>query len=155
LTRSCSWNALFTVSSNDQQSIEVYVNADERSYLVKDQFAKILYDGQEITGTILSISSVADRNTLYKVSIGFEAEVSSLGDVASVKLPISLPYSVLPLNVVTPISQNKGFVWLYDGTGLQRQDVVLGRVWESYIEILSGLSSEMDVVLRMCHILIR
>jgi hypothetical protein len=55
----------------------------------------------------LSVSSVADRNTLYKVSIGFEAEVSLLGDVASVQLPISLPYSVLPLNVVTPISQNK------------------------------------------------
>ncbi len=137
---------LFTVSSNDQQSIEVYVNADERSYIAKDQIAKIIYDGQEITWTILSVSSVADRNTLYKVSIGFEAEVSLLGDVASVQLPISLPYSVLPLNVVTPISQNKWFVWLYDGTGLQRQDVILGRVWESYIEVLSGLSSWMDVV---------
>lgn len=138
---------LFTVSSNDQQSIEVYVNADERSYLAKDQIAKIIYDGQEITGTILSVASVADRNTLYKVSIGFEAEVSSLGDVASVKLPISLPYSVLPLNVVTPISQNKGFVWLYSWSELQRQDVVLGRVWESYIEVLSGLSNEMRVVM--------
>lgn len=137
---------LFTVSSNDQQSIEVYVNADERSYIAQDQFAKIIYDGQEITWTILSVSSVADRNTLYKVSIGFEAEVSLLGDVASVQLPILLPYSVLPLNVVTPISQNKWFIWLYDGTWLQRQDVVLGRVWESYIEILSGLSSWMDVV---------
>lgn len=137
---------LFTVSSNDQQSIEVYVNADERSYIAQDQFAKIIYDGQEITWTILSVSSVADRNTLYKVSIGFEAEVSLLGDVASVQLPILLPYSVLPLNVVTPISQNKWFIWLYDGTGLQRQDVVLGRVWESYIEVLSGLSSWMDVV---------
>jgi hypothetical protein len=40
---------LFTVSSNDQQSIEVYVNADERSYIAKDQIAKIIYDGQEIT----------------------------------------------------------------------------------------------------------
>lgn len=140
------WTPLFTVSSNDQQSIEVYVNADERSYIAKDQVAKILYDGQEITGTILSIASVADRNTLYKVSIGFEAEVSSLGDVASVQLPISLPYSVLPLNVVTPIAKNKGFVWLYNGTGLQRQDVVLGRVWESYIEVLSGLSSWMEIV---------
>lgn len=138
---------LFTVSSNDQQSIEVYVNADERSYISQKQFAKIIYDWQEITWTILSVSSVADRNTLYKVSVGFEAEVSLLGDVASVKLPISLPYSVLPLNVVTPISQNKGFVWLYDGTGLQRQDVVLGRVWESYIEVLSGLSNEMSIVM--------
>lgn len=137
---------LFTVSSSDQQSVEVYVNADERSYIASDQYAKIIYDGKEITWTILSIASVADKNTLYKVSIGFEAEVSLLGDVASVQLPISLPYSVLPVNVVTPISQNKWFVWLYSWTELQRQDVVLGRVWESYIEILSGLSQWMAIV---------
>lgn len=137
---------LFTISSNDKQSIELYVNSDERSYIAQDQFAKIIYDDQIITWIILSISSVADRNTLYKVSIGFEAEVSLLGDVASVQLPILLPYSVLPLNVVTPISKNKWFVRLYDGTWLQRQDVVLGNVWESYIEILSGLSIWMNIV---------
>jgi hypothetical protein len=41
-------------------------------------------------------------------------------------LPISLPYSVLPINIVTPISKNKWFVWLYNQTGdLQRQFIDL------------------------------
>jgi multidrug efflux pump subunit AcrA (membrane-fusion protein) len=137
---------LFTLSSKDQQTIEMYVTADERSYIDKDQFVKIRYDDQEFTGKIMSISSVADRNTLYKVVVAFDDSVSLLGDVASVQLPISLPYIVLPINVVTPVTENKWFVWLLNGTGLQKQPVELGRVWESYVEVLSWITQGMNIV---------
>lgn len=137
---------LFTVSSNDQQTIEMYVTAEERWYISLDDPVKILYDWKTFTWKILSVASVADRNTQYKVVVAFDDSVSLLGDIASIQLPVKLPYAVVPLNVVTPISKDKGFVWVYDGSWVQRQDVVLGRVWSSYIEILSWLSDSMNII---------
>ncbi len=131
---------LFTISNNDQQTIELYITSEERSYLAKNSSVKIIYNDKQFTWSILSVASIADRNTLYKIVIGFENAESLLGDIASVLLPISLPYPVLPLNSVTPIGPDKWFVWLYSWSDLQRQNVILGRVWESYVEILSGLS---------------
>lgn len=137
---------LFTISNNNQQTIEVYVTAEERWYISLKQIAKISYGGLDFTGTILSVSSVADKNTLYKVMVWFDDSVPLLGGIASVQLPISLPFLVLPLNVITPVSENKWFVWTYNWTGLQKQSVVLWRVWDSYVEIFSGLANGTTIV---------
>lgn len=137
---------LFTLSSNDKQTIEVYVTAEERWYLSLKQLAKISYWWLDFTGTILSVSSVADKTTLYKVTVWFGDSVSLLGGIASVKLPISLPFSVLPINVITPVTENKWFVRVYDGTGIQKQSVILWRVWDTYIEIFSWLYNGANIV---------
>lgn len=140
------WTPLFTVSNNNQQTVEVYVTAEERWYLSFDQSVKISYGWLDFTWYIFSVSSVADKNTLYKVVVGFDDTVSLLGGIASVKLPVSLPFQVLPINVITPVNENKWFIWIYNGTGIQRQTVILWRVWDSYVEIYSWIFNGMKII---------
>lgn len=140
------WTPLFTLSNNKQQTIEVYVTAEERWYLSREQFAKISYGGMEFTWSVLSVSSIAEQNTLYKVVVWFDDSVSILWWIASVQLPVSLPFSVLPLNVVTPVNENKWFVWTYDGSWIQKQTVVIWRIRDTYVEIFSWLSDWLNIV---------
>lgn len=140
------WTPLFTLSNNNQQTIEVYVTAEERWYLSREAFAKISYGGMEFTGSILSVASIAEQNTLYKVVVWFDDSVPLLWGIASVELPIALPFSVLPVNVITPVNENKWFVWVYTSGWLQKQTVILWRVRDTYVEIFSWLSGWFDIV---------
>ncbi len=126
--------------------VEVYVTAEEAQNLQMDRDAQISYADIVFTWTILSVSSAADKTTLYKVVVWFDHILNQLWDVASVSLPIRVSDMVLPLNVIIPLSPNQWFVWILHNNELKKQTVTLGHIWGSSVEILSGLVSGMSVV---------
>ena len=138
---------LFTLISSDNQLVEVFVSAEESKYLQLDQYAKVDYAGESYTGTVMSISSVADKNTLYKVVVGLDRPVDLIGDVVNVSFPLRVSTPVLPINAITPISQYTGSIWILYGTGLQKIDVQIWRVRDDYVQIQSPLAPNLTVVL--------
>ena len=138
---------LFTLISSDNQLVEVYVSAEESKFLLLGQDAHVEYAGDTYSGVVMSISSVADKNTLYKVVVGLDRPVDLIGDVVNVTFPIRVSSPVLPLNAITPISEYTGAIWIVQGTGLQQINVRLGRVWDDYVQIDSIIPPAYAVVL--------
>jgi hypothetical protein len=69
---------MFKVSGNQKQQIEVYITADEYTYIQSDKPVEVIYQDKSYTGNIDSISTVADRTNLYKATIQLNTDVSLL-----------------------------------------------------------------------------
>jgi len=141
------WTPLFKIVSNKDQLVEIYVTAEEYEYLHNGAIVSIEYWEDSYQAEIKSINSVANQNTLYKVIIELNRELKLVGDVVVVKIPVKLENNILPLDVVTTLKNNSWFVYAVNDSGIFVQNISLGRAWGDYIEILSVVSGDLQIVL--------
>lgn len=140
------WTPVFTLSSIDNQLIEISFTAKEYPYVVVWDEVHVVYNDVQLTWTIQSLSSVATAAWSYKAIVSLSEPVSLLGGVARVILSLDSPYTVLPLNAVTSLSDGEGYIWVIDGDELKKYTVSLGLVWWEYIEIIDEIPLDVQIV---------
>jgi hypothetical protein len=140
------WTPAFTLSSIDNQLVEISFTRKEYPYVTVWTNVQVVYNDEQLTGTIQSLSSVATSAWSYKAVVSLSESVSLLGGVARVTLALDSPYTVLPLNAVTSLADWEWYIWVIDGDGLEKYTVSLGLVWWEYIEILDDIPSSFQVV---------
>ncbi len=133
---------IFSISNETEQLIDIYVSTNEYKYLKIDDKAQITYNNQTYTGFVHSIANIASRNGLYKVKIAVKGDVKLLWGVADIVIPVKVNGLRLPLNMVTIIGENKGYVWWYDNNVAIKHIVDLWEVWGDSVKILSALTGE-------------
>jgi RND family efflux transporter MFP subunit len=104
----------------------------------------------KVTGTIVELNPIASLET-GKVGLKVAADGVGLepGAVADVKLNLVYYTSnviVIPLNSVT-ITQNRAFVLIAENSLVTEHSVTLGQVFDSQIEVTSGLNTGDLVIL--------
>jgi len=141
------WVPLFTVSSKNSQLIEVFVNSDEYNYVSVWQEVMVYSSRDSVSGSVSSVSSVADRNMLYKVTVELLSGLDILWTTANVYIPLNMWNNVLPVNSVIVTAPNRWFVYILSWWELDRYFVDIARVWGSFVELSSVLPENTDVII--------
>lgn len=140
---------IFKVSGTKKQQIEVYFSADEYQYLQDKEPVQISYQDQLLTGTIDAVSTVADKTNLFKATIQLSAEISLLGELAKVSLPIKISEStILPLEQVKILNDNEGEITVLHSDNVEAFPVKIKRVWGSFVELKEALPANLEIVLK-------
>lgn len=140
------WTPLFTISNETEQLVDIAVSANEHKYLTIDDIAHITYEGEQYTGKVHAISSVASRNGLYTVSIAISSTIQLLGGVADIQIPVHVDGLWLPINMITIVGDNIGYIWSYDDAILQQHTVELGEIRGDNVQIINQLTGAILII---------
>lgn len=126
--------------------VEIYVSADEVMYMQVGKQVMATYNNTQYPGRIAAVSSVADKNTQYKVTIGLDKPLNLIGDVIDVIIPIDVSRRLLPINAVTSLNDSNGFIYILKNNIPTEYDVKFGKTWGNMIEITSILPGSMKII---------
>jgi len=65
------------------------------------------------SGTLYSVSSVADKNLNYNANVVFDEEIGAIGGIVDLRIPVSSSYPLVPINILEISSENKALIPLY------------------------------------------
>ena len=131
---------MFKVSGVKKQQIEVYITADEYQYIQSDKPVEVIYQNNNLTWSIDSISTVADRTNLFKATIQLNSDVSLLWDIAKVKFPIKVTENtILPLDLVKIINDNQWEVKIWSWNNTEWLTIDIKKVWWNFVELKDAL----------------
>ena len=138
---------MFKVSGVKKQQIEVYITADEYQYIQSDKPVEVIYQNNNLTWTIDSISTVADRTNLFKSTIQLDSDVSLLWDIAKVKFPIKVSENtILPLDLVKILNDNQWEVKIWSWNNTEWLTIDIKKVWWNFVELKEALPGTTKLV---------
>lgn len=137
---------VFAIVSTDNQLVEISVTADELWLLGLWQDVVVNYRNVDYTGTIQSLSRVADGRTQYPVIVALDRPVDLVWDIAEVHIPLWLGNPVLPIDIVTVRSQKNGIIYIYEDKEIVEYPVRIGKVWSTFVEITTPLPAVLDII---------
>jgi len=138
---------LFTVSSSNEQQVEVSLSEEELAFVQLWQEVNIDIDGETRIGSIQSISNTADQNFTYKIIISLEWTAKLFGDVVDVKIPVRTAYPLIPLNVVSILRRNEWLVNSWNNNEIEPIKVNFWKVWWANVEIRNDLDPDTVLVI--------
>ena len=138
---------MFKVSGVKKQQIEVYITADEYQYIQSDKPVEVIYQNNNLTWSIDSISTVADRTNLFKATIQLNSDVSLLWDIAKVKFPIKVTENtILPLDLVKILNDNQWEVKIWSWNNTEWLTIDIKKVWWNFVELKKALPGTTKLV---------
>ena len=138
---------MFKVSGVKKQQIEVYITADEYQYIQSDKPVEVIYQNNNLTWSIDSISTVADRTNLFKATIQLDSDVSLLWDIAKVKFPIKVSENtILPLDLVKILNDNQWEVKIWSWNNTEWLTIDIKKVWWNFVELKEALPETTKLV---------
>lgn len=141
------WTPLFVVSNNQQPQITLSLSARELRYVRPGQDVVVEFrNGDEMRGVLGNISQTADALLMYRAEVQVEEPVSLLGEIVRVRLPIELDHPLIPLNVVRLVNAQLGELALYRDGEVVYEQLRLGQVWGSLVEVLDPLPANSLII---------
>ena len=123
------------------------MTVDEKVYVRLGQDVEVEYKNVKIPGNVSEIGTVADETGNYpvKITINENADVD-IGMFVSVNIPLEQGDSLIPLNAVTIVDNNRGQIFLWNGSGVETKTVTLGSVYGSKIELSDELPAGTEII---------
>ena len=144
-----AWTQVFRVSWTKKQEIEVYLTSEEYQYIKSDLPVEVEYQNTLLSGTIKSLSSVADKNNLYRATIQLEADIPLLGDIAKINFPIILQENtILPLEQVKILNSNEGEIAIRENNQQQSYPVKIKKTRGKFVELQDPLPWDITIVIK-------
>lgn len=143
------WEPIFDIINSDQQLLEIYISSDEYNYLKEDMLVFVEYDWKSFSGSISSISSVANNKTsLYKAIITLkDNNIKLIGNIGNVNIPVKLDWIYLPINTVNVIEKDKWYIYTYtESWTINKLIVELWNIRSDKINILTPLSWNLEII---------
>lgn len=128
------WTPVVSILWNKKSEVEIAFKSDELSFI--SVWNKVNFDlsGREMTGSIYSITKVTDNSFNYKANVIFDTQLDTIGWVVSVKIPIKSSFSLLPLESVKIIGNNKWIISLYKDSKIQKQEIIFWKIYWNLVE---------------------
>lgn len=136
---------LFTISSQDEQQVEVALGASEID-LVEIGQEVLVHNGKALSGTLASVSKTADRNFTYKAMIQLQETGDILGELVDVTIPVQHRHPLIPITNITILNTNSGLLNIREDNKIKAMQVNLGKIRWSNIEILSEIDDTTQVI---------
>lgn len=140
------WTPAFSVSNNLSSEVVISFSKEELDLVSVWKKAYIDYEDKIYTGSIYSISSVADSNLKYISRISFDNWVNLIWDIAPVKIPFISEKILLPVNILKISGDWKAILYVFKDNKIEQVAI---EVWEIYwdkIEILSELDLDYQII---------
>ena len=125
------------IISDKTPEVQIAFSAKEKDIVQLGQKVYIDVGVERISGTIYSLSDVADANLNYLATVVFESGTNILGSIVKVQVPLTTEKKLIPLNSMKTQGAGKASITFFTGTGFIQTDVVLGEVFWDYAEVLS------------------
>lgn len=139
---------MFNILSDKTPEVEIAFSFDERNLIEEWQKVYIDVGAERITGTLYALSEVADDNLNYISTVVFESGTNIIGNIVTVKVPVSTDKMLLPLNAITTQWESIGLVKTLSGSTFEEVRVRMGEVFWEYVEIVSCAKncSDLEIV---------
>ena len=137
---------VFSISNKKSKEIIVSFSQKELNFINIWQEVSLEFSEGSYTWTIYSISNIADDNLNYKTVVVFPQNLDLLWELVNVRVPVELKYTLVPVNIIKVISDSKWILNIYNDWIIEEKELELGEVWWEYIEILSDLPDDLDII---------
>ncbi len=132
-----SGTALFDIVGDRTPEVEISFSSRERDIVSVGSPVFIDIGPDRITGTIDSISDVADQNLNYQSTVVFQSGANIIGNIATVEIPLQTEKMLLPLNIITTKWDDIWLVKTLSGSTFADVRVRMWEVFWEYVEIVS------------------
>ena len=144
-----AWTQVFRVSGTKKQEIEVSLTAEEYQYIHADLPVEVEYQNTILSGMIKSLSTVADKNNLYRATIQLEADIPLLWDLAKINFPIILQENtILPLEQVKILNSNEGEIAIREGGAQKSYPIKIKKTRGKFVELQEPLPWDITIVMK-------
>lgn len=138
--------SVFSVQNNADNEVEIAFSKDELPYVKVWNSAFVQYDGNTLSGSVHTLSTIADKNLKYKSKIQLFKATSLLWDIVSVKIPLRLEKQLIPVNIVTIQNDGTGIISVFEEDTIKRKKITLGKIYGDVIEVTSGLEQNEKII---------
>ncbi len=129
--------SLFKIVSDSTPEIQLSFSAPERDLIEVSQKVYVDLGRERLTGSIYSISDVADENLNYKSTIIFTWDKKLIWNLVNVEVPIQTSQMLVPINILKTQWDDIALVKTLSGSTFSDVRVRLGDVFGKYVEIKS------------------
>lgn len=140
------WTKLFNISNNSSNEVLTSFSKDELSFIENWSKAFVDFNWKTYTGSIYSISSIADSNLKYISRISFDDDKSFIGDIVNISIPFKSKNKLLPLNIVKITSSWDWIINTFADWKIVEKTVKIWRIFSDKIELLEKLDSEVKII---------
>lgn len=113
------------IISDKTPEIQIAFSSKEKDLIELGQKVYVDVGVERITGTLYSLSEVADANLNYVATIVFESGTNILGSIVNVEIPVKTEKRLLPLQSMKTQGAGKASITFLSGTGFTQTDLVL------------------------------
>jgi len=132
-----SGTQLFDLVSDKSPEVEVSFSSKEKALVKVGQEVFVDIWTERITGSIYSVSEVADDNLNHKATIVFRSSAWIIGNFVSVEVPIHTKKVLVPINIIKTQWDNIGLVKTLSGSTFEDVRVRMWEMFWEYVEIVS------------------
>ena len=132
-----SGGSLFKIVSDSTPEIELSFSAPERDLIDVGQKVYVDLGAERLTGSIYSISDVADENLNYKSTIIFTGDKKLIWNLVNVEVPIQTSQMLIPINILKTQWDDIALVKTLSGSTFSDVRVRMWEVFWKYVEIKS------------------
>jgi len=130
---------LFNISNNLSSEITISFSKDELAYINVWSLIKVNYEWKSYTGSINSISNIADSNLKYISRVSLNSNINFLWNIVNVIVPFTVEKKLIPINI---IKINNSWKWVV--SILKEWKIVkkIFNIWKIYwdkVEILDEI----------------
>jgi len=140
------WTPLFTITSTQQQEIEIALTSDEVERVKEWQKVTVVSDWNTYSATLVSIAASSNATLGYKTIVRLNENVALVGSAANVSIALQSETTTIPLKYVKILNKDQWQITLWDGENVETKIVTLWKVWWSSIEILDTLENTIELV---------
>ncbi len=137
---------LFGLTNTNDQEVVISLSSTEKDQIWVGKNVTVLQWDKTYNGIVASVSDIADAQLLYKTTIKLDQLSDRLGEVVRVQIPLSSPYTLLPLQAVDMLTSESGSIWVRNWAQPEKMQVELGDVRGTSIEIRSTIWSWLEII---------
>ncbi|MEA3304234.1 MAG: HlyD family efflux transporter periplasmic adaptor subunit [Patescibacteria group bacterium] len=138
---------LLSIVDTQDVSVDIMLPKKQYDQLVIGDRVTVDVQGSVSTGIVSTLSSVADTNLQYKVTITLEnADLDTVGILAKVYLLLNSEYVLLPVNTLMPVSSSLADVYIYNFGIVEKKSLQLGKTYNSLVEVYTPLDTNFEII---------
>lgn len=140
------WTPLLTLTNNAEPIVEVGITATEYNKINSWTIVTIEYMWSTLSGDIISMSSKAESNGLYNLTIKLKEKIEIIWDTAEISIYSKTTRKTLPLNIVKPLDKNNGYIYVLKDGEPEIMNVVFGNIRWDQIEIQTDIPQDTIII---------
>lgn len=141
-----NWTPLFNISNTTDNEVIVSFSKNELNDIKVWTPAYITFNNTVFTGSIYSISNIADSNLNYVSRISFNQWTDIIWDVVKVSIPFNSDKVVLPINIMKVDSNWMWIINVFNSWAIEKQSFKIGNIYSDKVEILDEINPNLNII---------
>lgn len=132
---------------SEGKEMTIRATAEEKNYVMLGQDVEVVFQGKIFSWTVTEIGTVTDDtgNYIIKIRLSDDANID-IGSFVDVMIPLQQWNNIIPLKSVNIVDNNRGQVFLWDGSTIKTQTVTLGSIYGDGVEVTESFPDGYELI---------